>query len=239
MFKRVFLVTLTFVSAAAVADMKWGFADASFNRLDWDRGTEQKSTKRDFNYLELEGGGLFNWGELYGFFDIENPGKSGDEMRTAGKGSVNYFLGKSGLTLYGHVYNFSAAGFSEQNRVMGLGYVLAGEKFWFKPFLGFHEVTQTFYSGSNGYMGGWVVGYFFDIARAKFLAADWHEYEFGRNEKYAAGNGGKRSSHNGAASLWWLAHPRVTPGVQWRYATDKLGTGGSLGAFIYTLKFVF
>jgi hypothetical protein len=234
---RIVLVILALFGPPALAELQWGFADVSVNRLDWDRGTEAKSRKRDFNYLELEGGGQFNWGELYGFFDIENPGKPG--VRTAGKGSINYFLGRTKFGIYGHVYNFAAPGFYEQNRVIGFGYSLIEKNWWFKPFLGFHEVSQTFYSGANGYMAGWVFGRLFTVQGLNFLIADWHEYEFARNERYAAGNGGKRSSHNGALSLWWIPAKHLTGGVQWRYAVDKLGTGGSLGAVIYTLKYVF
>jgi len=223
----------------ASADMKWGFADVSVKYLDWNRQTEEKSPKRDFTYLELEGGGQLSWGELYGFFDVENPGQTGKDVRTAAKGSISYYLGTSGLTLYAQVYNFAMAGFYDQNRVMGLGYSFQRESWWFKPFLGFHEVSQTYYNGSNGYMGGWVAGKFLSWGTAKFLIADWHEIEFMRNENYARGNGGKRESHNGALSAWWIANRNYTLGVQWRYATDKLGTAGAVGAVIYTLKYVF
>ncbi len=71
------------------------------------------------------------------------------------------------------------------------------------------------------------------------MIADWHEFEFLRNQNYARGNGGSRHGHNGALSLWWIVNPRITGGVQWRYATDKLGTGGAMNAFIYSLKYVF
>jgi hypothetical protein len=236
---RIILAAFTLLAPPAYAELQWSFADVSFNRLDWDRGTEAKSPKRDFSYLELEGGGQFNWGELYGFFDIENPGKGGHDTRTAGKGSVNYYLFGSKASLYGHVYNFAADGFSEQNRVMGLGYTFIEKAWWFKPFIGFHEVSQTFYSGSNGYMLGWVFGRLFTIKGRNFLLADWHEHEFGRNERYARGNGGKRTSHNGALSVWWIPSKHLTGGVQWRYAADKLGTGGPINAFIYTVKYVF
>lgn len=233
------LIILVFWASGAQAEYKWGFADASFNHLDWDVGTQKKSAKRDFNYLEIEGGGQFAWGELYGFFDLENIAKPGADVRTAAKGSINYYLGTSGLSLYAHVYNFAAFGFSEQNRVYGLGYTIGNAGWWFKPFLGFHEVSQTFYSGFNGYMAGWVVGRFFTVKGRKFLLADWHEMEFARSTRYAAGNGGKTSSLNGAASLWWIPSNHLTLGVQWRYAADKLGTAGAMNAAIYTVKYVF
>lgn len=86
-------------------------------------------------------------------------------------------------------------------------------------------------------MGGWILGYFFKIKNISFLFTDWHEIEFERSKGYANGNGGKTQSLNGAAAVWWLTHPKHTLGIQWRYATNKLGTAGSLQAYILTYKF--
>ncbi len=226
-------------SSPSFAAYQWGFGDVSINHLAWDQGTQNKSTKRDFNYVELEGGAQFNWGELYGFYDSENVGKPGDEIRSAAKASVRYYLGQSKLSLYAHAYTFSALGFSEQNRIFGLGYQLAGEQWSFKPFLGAHEVIQTYFNGMNGFMGGWTLIYNFKIAGQNFMAIDWHEIEFERNQLYAAGNGNSKIGHNGAASIWWSPIPETSAGLQWRYASDKLGTPGSMNAFIASLKYNF
>ncbi len=217
----------------------FAFADLSYNYLDWDRGTEKKSTKEDFSYLEIEGGSTYNWGELYGFFDLENPTKPNEEVRTAGKGALNYWIGNTKFGVYAHVYNFSAFGFSEQNRVLGLGTSLSGAGWWFKPFFGVHDVTQTYFSGTNGFMTGWAAGYFFNVYEQSLLVSNWHEHEFARKSGYARGNGGKSTSQNGALAIWWT--PPQLPlsiGVQWRYATDKLGTGGAMNAVIYTIKYI-
>lgn len=241
MLKSLALITLAIllVTPSAFAKYQWGFANVSLNYLDWDSATEKKSTKEDFAYVELEGGGQFSWGELYGFFDLENLGYASDEMRAAGKGSIRYYLGRSNFSIYTHVYNFSEKGFSEQNRVLGLGYQFTTPTAWVKPFLGVHDVTQTYFSGLNGYMGGWVIGYGFRVADQSFLFTSWHELEFARKEAYAAGNGGKRLSHNGAAAIWWNALAQITIGAQWRYATDKLGTAGRMNAGIATIKYNF
>lgn len=231
----VFAVVL-FVGYSALADYQWGFADMSLNYLDWDNGTETKSTKTDFTYLELEGGAQHTWGDLYGFFDIENVGKTGGDVRTASKASINFYLGGTKFGLYAHQYTFSSLGFSEQNRVIGFGYVWSGNGWWFKPFLGFHDVSQTFYSGSNGYMGGWVLGYNFEVFGQKFFFADWHEIEFERDVRYAAGNGDSRQGTNGALSIWWVYNVNISVGQQWRYAANKLGTAGDMTAWISTLK---
>ncbi len=228
-----------FAPASSFAKYEWGFADVSINHLDWASDTEGKSTKVDFNYLELEGGVQYSWGETYGFFDIENIGKKGEDVRTAAKGTIRYYLGKTGFNLYGHVYNFTSLGFSEQNRVFGLGYNFIGEGWWFKPFIGKHDVSQTYFSGGNGFMAGWIVGYNFAVAGQKFLLSDWHEYEFDRKPEYALGNGNATSSQNGAAAIWWDALPEVSLGLQWRYAIDKLGTKGPLNAGIGSLVYKF
>jgi len=231
------IVSVILVTQLSRAEYQWGFGDVSVNYLDWGRGTENKSTKTDFTYVELEGGAQHTWGDLYGFFDIENVGKTGGEVRTASKAAINFYLGNTKFGLYAHQYTFSSLGFAEQNRVIGFGYLWAGDGWWFKPFLGFHDVSQTFYSGSNGYMGGWVFGYNFTAFKQRFFLADWHEIEFNRNEAYAAGNGGRRSSTNGALSIWWSYDANLSIGQQWRYATDKLGTGGDMAAWISTLKY--
>ncbi len=227
-------------SIPSFAAYEYGFADVSLNRLFWSDATKAKSTKSDFNYLELEGGSQFSWGEMYGFFDIENILKrDANEVRTAAKGVIRYYLGKSQVSLYAHVYDFNAIGFSEQNRVIGLGYQFSIPQGWFKPFLGVHDVTQTFFNGLNGYMGGWIAGYGFKLFGEDFLATDWHEIEFARQAAYAAGNGGKPVSQNGAAALWWNAVPQLTFGLQWRYAMDKLGTSRGLNAGIASVRYNF
>lgn len=231
-------VLIALLMAGAHAEMKSSFGNLSLNHLDWSRGTEKKSTKEDFLFAEVEGGADYSWGDLYGFFDYENPGKTGHDVRSAGKGVINYYvLGK--LSLYAHLYNFTAHGFSEQNRVFGFGYNLNGKGWFFKPFLGVNDVSQTFFSGMNGYMGGWVFGYFFNLFDQSFMLADWHEIEFARKRSYAAGQGGNTSSTNGAASLWWNSKWKASLGVQYRYAHSKLGTAGSLGAVIYSVKYLF
>lgn len=229
-------LAIALLSQMTYAEYQWGFGDVSVNYLDWDKGTENKSTKTDFTYVELEGGAQHTWGDLYGFFDIENVGKTGGEVRTASKAAINFYLGETKFGLYAHQYTFSSLGFSEQNRVIGFGYLWTGDGWWFKPFIGFHDVSQTFYSGANGFMGGWVFGYNFTAFKQKFFLADWHEIEFDRHESYAAGNG-SRSGINGAVSIWWSYDARLQVGQQFRYGRDKLGTAGDMSAWISTLKY--
>ncbi len=236
MFRSIIVLAFIF-SSPCFSAYQWGFGNLSLNYLDWDDKTESKSAKRDFTYLEIEGGAQFDWGELYGFFDLENLGEGGDLFRTASKGVMRYYIAKTPVSVYAHVYDFHSLGFSEQNRVLGLGYQFTGEGWWFKPFLGVHHVSQTYFSGTNGFMGGWIIGYAFKVKEQSFLATNWHEWEFSRDKDYAAGNGNKKQSQNGAAALWWNTTPDFGLGIQWRYARDKLGTAGGMNAAIFTIKY--
>ncbi len=83
------------------------------------------------------------------------------------------------------------------------------------------DTDQTYYTGDNGYVLGWVAGYSFSLGSEKFSVTNWNEYEFDRDASYAAGNGGK-DGINGAVALWWNATPHLTAGVQYRYADNKL-----------------
>ena len=230
-------------SSTANAEYLYGFGSFSVNYLNWMDKTEEHTNHKDFLFLELEGGAGFNWGEVYGFFDLENPEKSNKEIdnngrRTALKGTIRYYLGETGLNLYAHVYdlNDSGNGFSEQNRLLGVGYNFQNANAYFKPFLAANNTDNTFFSGFNGYVLGWVAGYNFELFQQSFSLSNWNEYEFDRAVSY--GNGDKEG-WNGAVALWWNAPHNVTLGLQYRYADDKLGAGTYQDGFIYTAKYNF
>lgn len=239
-------------SFSAHAGYEWGFANASINYLDWTEHTTHKtgnsSHKDDFAYLELEGGAGFNWGEVYGFFDLENAFNSktatpGHNQRYTFKTTGRFYLGDSGFNAYGHVYGtYSLPGnnnnFHEVNTLYGIGYNTDFAGVWFKPFVALHYVDQTFYSGKNGYVIGWVAGYDFTVLDQKLSVTNWNEIELNRNERY--GNGG-RDGVNGALALWWTpnALPSVTAGIQYRYADHKLGEDFLQQAIVYSLKYNF
>ncbi|EMU6157704.1 hypothetical protein WN993_004051, partial [Yersinia enterocolitica] len=167
-------LTAITLAPAVQAEYQWGFANISMNYLDWTRSTTHKSGgsshKDDFAYIELEGGAGYSWGEIYGFFDLENPFNSktaqpGDNQRYTFKTTGRYYLGDSGFNLYGHIYGTyslpSAEGndysnFHEVNTLYGIGYNATVAGVWMKPFVALHYVDQTYYSGNNGYVVGWV-----------------------------------------------------------------------------------
>ena len=244
------LVALSVVAAAttfpAQAEYLYGFGDMSVNYLDWSNGTEERANgfKKDFWYLELEGGAGFTWGELYGFADLENLEKGSDKVSTSLKGSIAYKTGIAELRVYGQVYNTNSAGFTAQNNVLGLSYAFNGDGWFFNPFIGFHHTMTTAgdksFGGMNGGMFGWSAGYNFNAFGEKFMISNWHESEFGRNDKYMIVAGeGDHVTANGAIAFWWNATENVTTGIQYRYAFNKLGTSGNQNAMIYTVKYNF
>lgn len=215
----------------AQAEMKYGFGNVSISRLDWSSDTEAKG-HRDFTFLELEGGAAFSWGEMYGFIDLESPHRS-SKRQVAMKGTMRTYLGNSGLNLYTHIYDLSSKPFSEQNRLIGLGFNLEHQNIFFKPFLAYNHTASTYFSGSNGAVFGWVAGINFSVLSQSLMVTNWNEYEFLRDSDYFKDTDGM----NGAAALWWNANEQITLGLQYRYAYDKLGKDGYQDALVYTLKY--
>ncbi|OAT25738.1 outer membrane protein OmpK [Proteus myxofaciens] len=250
--KTALLFIASTFALSAHADYLGGFANTSINYLDWTSHTTHKSGnsshKDDFAYLELEGGANFSWGEFYGFFDLENPfnrrkTEPGHNQRYTLKTTTRIYLAESGFNLYGHVYGTWSlpskeygGNFHEVNTLYGIGYNTFFQNLWFKPFVALHYVDQTFYSGNNGYVVGWVAGYDFNVKNQKFSITNWHEMEFDRDKNY--GNGG-RNGINGAIAFWWHATDSITTGVQYRYAHNKLGEDFLQDGVVYSLKYNF
>ncbi|QJQ96154.1 MULTISPECIES: outer membrane protein OmpK [Halomonadaceae] len=237
----------------------WSFANVSLNYLDWSSGTVARTAgnaaKSDFFFLELEGGVGFEWGEFYGFADLENPthdsfdedsgGK--DNLRSAAKVTSHLYLGDTPFSLYAHVYDFRDYGYNsrEQDQILGVGYRHTfANGLWFKPFLGAARVQSDGYTGMNGYMAGWVAGYDFQALGQNFSVTNWHEQTFDRDSDYLeqnyVGDTAGSIGTNGAFSLWWHPSRLITTGIQYRYSVNKLGTPDDYqNAMIYTVKLNF
>lgn len=235
------LASLT-AAASASADYLYGFGNVSVSYLDWTSKTEKNTTHEDFAYLEVEGGAGFSWGEVYGFIDLENPTKSNrDGRRVAMKGNTRINLGDSGLNVFAQIYDLSTHGFNEQNRFVGFGYNFTGDNYFLKPVLALHNAQTSGFSGSNGYMLGWVAGYNFSAMGQDFMVTNWHEIEFNRASDYLRNAKGEaeKTGQNGGLALWWNATDSITAGLQYRYADDKLGNATYQDGVIYTLKYNF
>jgi hypothetical protein len=225
--------------------------NVSLNHLDWTSNTEAKSSQKDFSYLEVEGFAKWDRAEFYMFFDIENPNKNysdkaPDSRRYALKPVLDIKLFDTNFYIHVQDYMLYSKDFYINNLVTGLAYKIDTDfGLWIKPFIGSHFQKSTYYNGYNGYLGGWVFGYDFELMGSKFSLSQWHEFEWSRDEDdYQLDDGtaiGNAHSHGvqGAFCVWWHPADEITTGVQYRYANHKLGYSGYQAGFIYSLKYNF
>jgi len=243
---------LMLIAAPVFAEQQSGFANVSVNYWDWSQGTQDRSGKKSFSYVGAEAGAGYDWGDVYGFLYLQNPGKGSfkeeqqgqhgaDQFRIEAKTTVNINIGESKWSWYGDIFNFSdSAGGYEQNLIAGLSYEFnADNGFWMRPFLGAHYVHNSdIGAGFNGVMTGWALGYTAFIGDHKLTFFNWNEIELFRADEYAGINGDK-TGLNGAASLWYQYNDQLSFGIQYRYAKDKLGANTYQNGFIYTTKYSF
>ncbi|OHX13410.1 outer membrane protein OmpK [Chromobacterium sphagni] len=250
--KSLLALSLLATSALAHAGGEYSFANVSANWLDWSDRTTEQSGKRDFGYLEAEGGLGAKWGELYGFFDLENPGKGNNGTGTKDRRYTTKVIGRYNLTdiggvpvqLYAHVYDTRGNEFFTQNRVLGLGTDLSFGALSIKPFFGVHNEMDSGQPGSasgfNGFMTGYVMLYPFQAFGQNLMLTQWHETELDRQDKFIGiykSGGQPRVGQNGAVALWWTPTKEVTTGIQYRYADQKLGSTAYQNAVIYSIKY--
>ncbi|MDF0604675.1 hypothetical protein HZU77_003280 [Neisseriaceae bacterium TC5R-5] len=254
-----FLLITTLCSAASAQAADYQFANISINQLNWSGSTLERTqagpfgAKRNFQYLEAEGGLGRSWGDVYGFFDLENWNRNETEIKAADRRYTSKLIARFNLAdigtvpvkLYTHVYDTRGHEFFDQNRVLGLGADLSFGQVWFKPFLGWHQELQ-YQQGAhfNGYMTGYVAGFDFNAFGQPFSVTQWHETEFKRREHFTTlatptGTEQHRTGQNGAVALWWTPVKALTTGLQYRYAVNKLGVAGNQNALIYSLKYNF
>lgn len=242
-------------------DDAYAFKDVSFNAFGWTQRTKDHTApgpigrKRNFNYVELQGGMGGAWGDVYGYLDIENPlnnvaeANPARDRRYVAKVIGNIRLAQAGglpIHLRAQVYSINDNGFYDQNRVLGLSTTLAGAGWWVKPFFGLHQESKTGVgSHGNGQMLGWSASYRFKIGGESFALSNWHEIELNRKAAYLrmSRDGkvllGSRTGQNGALGLDWSATPSVTLGVRYRYASNKLGYAGYQDGFILSARYSF
>lgn len=229
----------------------YSFSNISLNHLDWTSSTENRSGIRDFTYVEFEGGAGWNWGEFYMYADIENPTRSYDDtpannQRFVFKPIVDIKLFDSDLSLHLQDYMFYSKDFYVHNIVTGLSYKINTDfGLWIQPSIGTHYQKSTYYSGFNGYLARWILGYDFKLGSEKFSLSQWNEFEWGRDkEDYQLSDGtpiGDGQSHGvqGTLAFWWHPTVKITIGIQYRYANHKLGFDGYQDGLIYSLKYNF
>lgn len=241
------VVLALLISSSARAEFLYGFGNISYNHLDWSEQTElDTGYQEDFGFIEVEGGAAYSWGELYGFYDVENFSETGDQIRVAYKGNANYKTGLGDLRLFGQHYAFHSSDLTISNSVAGFSYRMAGQGWFINPFIGVHgAIAHTddveSFAGFNGGMAGWSALYSFKVLGQSFWLSSWNEVEFGRKEAYTdvTGEDYDAPSLNGAAGLWWNIIPSMTIGAQFRYSHNKLGYTEGQNAVIYSLRYNF
>lgn len=258
----VLLASISFLPMAHAADDgSWSFKSINLNAFTWTSSTLDKvnrgpfGQKADFRYLEIEGGLGGKWGDLYGFYNLENPTNKSTEadslksQRHAFKIVSNFNIGQVGslpVTLHAQIYDFSDGDFHNQNRVLGLGTRIQSGGFWMKPFVGVHQESKTGVGAHyNGLMSGWVAGYDFDLWGQKLSLSNWHEIETGRRARYLSmARDGEvvtagATGINGALSLSWKVSQAVTLSGSYRYAKNKLGSATFQDGYILGVKYGF
>lgn len=114
----------------------------------------------------------------------------------------------------------------------------------FNPFIGVNHVSfdSDFtgeFVGFSGVMVGWTAMHNFSIGSESFTVTNWNEITTLRDDKYLDLSGEDKIGVNGAVSAWWNAHKHLTLGVQYRYATNKLGSDNTANAMVITTKINF
>ena len=244
-----FLTLIIFSSVTLYAQTLYSFSNVSINYLDWSSSTKSKTSKEDFAYVTLEGGVGWDWGEFYGNVNLENPTKkysdeSPNELRYTAFGDFDINI-KNGFKIHFQDFHLHSDTFYVNDFVVGASYKYESNfGLWIKPFIGVHYTNDTYFNGLNGYMGGWVFNYDFEMFNQKFSISQWNEIEFARDKEFYENDGepiGDSKSYglNGALSTWWHINDDITSGVQYRYANHKLGNIEYQSAFIYTFKYNF
>lgn len=244
-----FLFIFILLGVTLYAAPIYSFNSMSVNYLDWRKSTEEKTTKRDFSFVKVDGGFGYEWIDFYGYLTLEHPSKSYNDAFPNNQRYVAFvdtdIEMKNSFKL--HIQNFyvKSNDFYVNDFVVGFGYKYQNNNgFWIKPFIGVHHTYDTFYKAWNGYMGGWVLDYRFRLFENQFSLFQWNEIEFKRDKKFYEDGGvaigdGKSYGLNGSLSFWWYLNEIFSTGLEYRYAKNKLGNIGYQDAFVYTLKYGF
>ncbi|KEQ13863.1 hypothetical protein GZ77_16525 [Endozoicomonas montiporae] len=222
----------------------YGWAKLKYDYQALDHGTENVNRPNQ-QLLGIEGGSAFDWGEFYGFYDLEGIDRNSANRNQVVNLEAHYYLADTGLSLFGKVYSINSTHNNETNQFLGLGYTgLQGNNWWFKPWLASHyvnvnnEFDNLKYSGFNGLALGWTAAYRFNVGSQNFFLGNWNEIEFERNGKYARANHGK-TGVNGAVSLGWNATDKISLELAYRYFHNKLGYNNLGDAIVYRVAYSF
>lgn len=246
---RNLFLTVIFVPYLLVAQVSYSFSNLGLNYYDWRQESQNVGLSKNFSFISAEYGIGSNWAEFYGNTNIENPlssysNKVPNNLRFT---MVNDFDIKLTESFRIHVQDFhlQTDTYFVNDFVLGFSYKYMYEGLWFKPFLGVHYTYDTFYSGLNGLMTGWLFNYRFKILSENFSIFQWSEIEFLRDQNFYELKDGtpigdsKSYGYNGSIKLYWHPIQSVTTGLEYRYSQYKRGTKEYLSALIYSIKYNF
>ena len=87
-------------------------------------------------------------------------------------------------------------------------------------------------------MAGWVGFYNTNIGNQNFTFSTWGEYEFGRQDAYAAAQGDDWGL-NGSVNALWNINQNWSTGVLYRYTVNKLARKDYQDLIIYRVQYNF
>ncbi|EPQ5852998.1 outer membrane protein OmpK [Klebsiella variicola] len=237
-------MSLALLSLPCHAKQKYGWGNVHLDYQSWDSGFQDLNNEQTL--VGIEGGIGFDWGEMFGFYDYENIlDKAGNQGQTM-NGEAHIYLGGTGLSLFGKIYNSQSPNFKETNQFIGFGYTsLKGEEWWFKPWVGRQYINAqnnfgpaSDINGFNGFSIGWNAGYAFKFLKQDLLLSNWNEIELDRNDDYASNNFG-REGFNGGVNLTLKITDDISTTFMYRYFYHKLGANGYGDILIYRVAYNF
>lgn len=173
-----------FLFSPAMAEQLYSFSNVSLNYLNWGSNAE-RTGKEDNLFAELEGGAGYTWGELYGFFDVENLGEGSGDITYFGKGMMDVYLGETNWMFHTHVASAWGGSWHDMSTFAGIAYKFSGDNgAFFKPYLAARHTNSNDYTGMNGYQLGFAWAYPFQVGEQQFTLAQWHETDFDRDDQY-------------------------------------------------------
>ncbi|MDF1878308.1 hypothetical protein JHD46_01500 [Sulfurimonas sp. SAG-AH-194-C20] len=228
------------------AQTGYSFINLGANYSSW----INEAANDDFVFLSAEYGAGLNTAEYYGNVNIHNPTK---EYKATPQKNLRYTMVNDldikineAFRVHYQDYHLLSNSLRVNDYVLGLAYKYTNQNiFWFKPFIGIHYSDDSYFTGLNGYMTGWLLNYNFKLLNHNFSIFQWNEIEFLRTKSFYELSTGtpigdsKSYGLNGAIKLFWHPAKKIKTGIEYRYSKYKRGSDKWLSSFVYTVKYYF
>ncbi|MDF1884226.1 hypothetical protein JHD49_09760 [Sulfurimonas sp. SAG-AH-194-C21] len=186
----------------------------------------------DFSFLSAEYGTGWSFGEYYGNVNIQNPTKkykipAPNNLRYTMVNDLDIKINEAFRVHY-QDYHLQSDSLLVNDYALGFSYKYENPKiFWLKPFIGIHYTDDSYFTGLNGYMTGWLLNYNFKLLNNNFSLFQWNEIEFLRTKSFYELSDGtpigdsKSYGLNGAIKLFWHPTKKIKTGIEYRYSKYK------------------